>query len=37
LTYATVALGLLGVSVLASLIPAAGATRVNPAESLQGE
>lgn len=37
LTYATVALGLLGVSVLASLIPAVGATRVNPAESLQGE
>jgi ABC-type antimicrobial peptide transport system permease subunit len=37
LTYATVALGLFGVAVLASFIPAAGATRVSPMESLKGE
>ncbi|MGW8265023.1 MAG: ADOP family duplicated permease [Longimicrobiales bacterium] len=37
LTYATVALTLFGVAVLASLIPALGAMRVNPVESLQGE
>jgi len=36
-TYATVALGLFGVAVLASLIPAVGAARVNPVKSLQGE
>jgi predicted permease len=37
LTYLTVALSLFGIAVLASLIPAFGATRVNPVESLQGE
>jgi predicted permease len=37
LTYLTVSLGLFGVALLASLIPAFGATRVNPVESLQGE
>ena len=37
LTYLTVSLGLFAVALLASLIPAFGATRVNPVESLQGE
>lgn len=37
ITYAAVALGLLGVAVLSSLIPAASASRVNPVESLRGE
>lgn len=36
-TYAAVSLGLFGVAILASLIPALGATRVNPVESLQGD
>jgi hypothetical protein len=37
LTYLSVSVGLFTVAVLASLIPAFGATRVNPVESLQGE
>lgn len=37
LTYALVALGLFGVALLASLIPAAGATRGDPMESLRAE
>jgi len=37
LTYVSVSVGLFTVAVLASLIPAFGATRVNPVESLQGE
>jgi len=37
LTYATVALGLFGVAALASFIPAFGAARVSPMESLREE
>jgi len=37
LTFATVSAGLFGVAVLASLLPALGASRVNPVESLRGE
>jgi predicted permease len=37
LTYLTVAVGLFGVAFLASAIPAFGATRVNPVESLRQE
>jgi putative ABC transport system permease protein len=37
LTYVSVAVGLFAVAVLASLIPAFGVTRANPAKALQGE
>jgi putative ABC transport system permease protein len=37
LTYVSVSVGLFTLAVLASLIPAFGATRVNPVESLQGK
>jgi putative ABC transport system permease protein len=37
LTYVSVSVGLFTVAVLASLIPAFAATRVNPVESLRGE
>ena len=37
LTYALVALGLLAVALLASLIPATAASRVDPMESLRSE
>jgi putative ABC transport system permease protein len=36
-TYTTVAAGLFAVAILATLIPAVSATRINPVESLQGE